>query len=68
MPGQAPGLRETDKLIRNLPAGHLLANWTFDADGFQNDLPERAIILSYHRDAIGSFPQHSTRKPENGAT
>ena len=48
MPGQAPGLRETDNLIRNLTAGHLLADRAFDADGLRNDLPERDIIPSYH--------------------
>jgi len=44
MPGQAHDLRETDKLIRNLSAGHLLADRAFDADWLRNDLLERDII------------------------
>lgn len=38
MPGQAHDLRETDTLIRNLSAGHLLADKAFDADWLRNDL------------------------------
>jgi len=44
MPGQAHDLRETDELIRNLSAGHLLADRAFDADWLRNDLLERDII------------------------
>ncbi|MCQ0093971.1 transposase [Roseovarius sp. M141] len=42
--GQAHGLRETDMLIRDLSAGHLLADRASDADWFRNDLLERDII------------------------
>ena len=56
MPGQAHDLREADKLVRNLTAGHLLApsrafsmhcravDRAFDADWLRNDLLERDII------------------------
>ena len=44
MPGQAHDLRETDTLIRDLSAGHLLADRAFDADWLRNDLLERDII------------------------
>ncbi len=43
MPGQAHDLRETDTLIRDLTAGHLLADRAFDADGLRNDLTDRGI-------------------------
>ncbi len=43
MPGQVHDLRETDTLIRNLTAGHLLADRAFDADGLRNDLTDRGI-------------------------
>ncbi len=44
MPGQAHDLRETDTLVRDLSAGHLLADRAFDADWLRNDLLERGII------------------------
>ena len=44
MPGQAHDLRETDKLIRDLSGGHLLADRAFDADWLRNDLLDRDII------------------------
>ena len=43
MPGQAHDLRETDTLIRDLTAGHLLADRAFDADWLRNDLLARDI-------------------------
>lgn len=43
MPGQAHDLRETDTLIRDLPAGHLLADRAFDANWLRNGLLERGI-------------------------
>jgi transposase len=43
MPGQAHDLRETDTLIRDLSAGHLLADRAFDADWLRNDLLARNI-------------------------
>lgn len=43
MPGQAHDLRETDALIRDLSAGHLLADRAFDADWLRNDLLDRGI-------------------------
>jgi len=46
MPGQAHDLRETDTLIRDLTAGHLLADRAFDADWLRNDLLARGIIPS----------------------
>lgn len=45
MPGQAHDLRETGALIRNLSAGHLLADRAFDADWLRNDLTERTSSL-----------------------
>jgi transposase len=44
MPGQAHDLRQTDTLICNLSAGHLLADRPFDADWLRNDLKSRNII------------------------
>ena len=44
MPGQAHDLRETDALIRDLSAGHLLADRAFDADWLRNDLLKRDIV------------------------
>ena len=44
MPGQAHDLRETHMPIRDLSAGHLLADRAFDADWLRNDLLERDII------------------------
>ena len=44
MPGQAHDLRETDTLICNLSAGHLLADRAFDADWLRSDLKSRNII------------------------
>lgn len=41
---QAHNLRETDTLIRNLTAGHLLADRAFDVDWLRNDLKDRDII------------------------
>lgn len=43
MPGQAHDLRETHALLRNLKAGHLLADRAFDADWLRTDLLERDI-------------------------
>ena len=43
MPGQAHDLRETDTLIRDLTAGHLLADRAFDANWLRNDLTDRGI-------------------------
>ena len=43
MPGQAHDLRETDTLIRDLTAGHLLADRAFDADWLRNDLLAREV-------------------------
>jgi transposase len=42
--GQAHDLRETDTSIRDLSAGHLLADRAFDADWLRNDLLDRGII------------------------
>ena len=42
--GQAHDLRETETLVRDLSAGHLLADRAFDADWLRNDLLERGII------------------------
>lgn len=44
MPGQAHDLCETGTLVRDLSAGHLLADRAFDADWLRNDLLERGII------------------------
>ena len=44
MPGQAHDLRETAALIRDLSAGHFLADRGFDADWLRNDLLDRDII------------------------
>ncbi|GIT89301.1 hypothetical protein ROBYS_43170 [Roseobacter sp. OBYS 0001] len=44
MPGPAHDLRKTDTLVRDLSAGHLLADSAFDADWLRNDLLERDII------------------------
>ena len=44
MPGQAHDLRETAALIRDLSAGHFLADRAFDADWLRNDLLDRDII------------------------
>jgi transposase len=44
MPGQAHDLRETATLIRDLPAGYLLADRAFDVDWLRNDLLDRNII------------------------
>ena len=44
MPGQAHDLRETDRLIRDLSAGQLLADRAFDADWRRNALLDRDII------------------------
>lgn len=41
--GQAHDLRETDTLIGDLSAGHLLADRAFDADWLRNDLLNRGI-------------------------
>ena len=54
MPGQAHDMRETDTLIRDLSAGHFLADRAFDADWLRNDL------------LTGSSQQSSTRKLANG--
>ena len=43
MPGQAHDLRETDTLIRDLSAGHFLADRAFDADWLRNDRLKRGI-------------------------
>ena len=43
MPRQAHDLRETDTLIRDLTAGHLLVDRAFDADWLRNDLTDRGI-------------------------
>ena len=43
MPGHAHDLRETDTLICELSAGHLLADKAFDADWLRNALPDRGI-------------------------
>ena len=42
--GQAHDQRETATLIRDLSAGHLLADRAFDADWLRRDLLERDII------------------------
>ena len=44
MPGQAHDLRETGALIRDLTAGHLLADKAFDADWLRSSLLDRNII------------------------
>ena len=56
MPGQAHDLRKTDALIRNLSAGHLLADRAFDADWLRNDLPERDIIPVIPPEPNRKFP------------
>lgn len=43
MPGQAHDLRETDTVICDLSAGHLLADKAFDADWLRNALLDRGI-------------------------
>jgi len=43
MPGQAHDLRETRALLRDLQAGHLLADRAFDANWLRNDMLTRGI-------------------------
>ena len=43
MPVQAHDLRETEALIHDLTAGHLLADRAFDADWLRTDLTDRGI-------------------------
>ena len=54
--GQAHDLRETDTLVRDLSAGHLLADRAFDADWLRNDLPERGIISVIPPKSNRKFP------------
>jgi len=56
MPGQAHDLRETDTLIRDLTAGHLLADRAFDADWLRNDLLARDITLVIPPKSNRRFP------------
>jgi transposase len=50
-------------LVRNLPAGHLLADRAFDADWLRNDLVKRGIIpvmlLKSNRKFLATFDKET---------
>jgi len=56
MPGQAHDLREADTLIRDLTAGHPLADRAFDADWLINDLLARDITPVIAQRSNHMFP------------
>ena len=62
MPGQAHDLRETDTLICDLSAGHLLADRAFDADWLRNDLLDRGTIPVIPPKSNRKFPADFDRE------
>jgi transposase len=56
MPGKSHDLRQTDTLIRDLSAGHLLVDRAFDADWLRNDLKDRSVTSVIPPKSNQKFP------------